>query len=92
MTRPDRPDARLAFTALFVAKRPTPQHRNPVPRFPQCHVLILDDADRPTIVDVVGQALRRIDPDLELEWRDATALAATRPALLRLADQWIERV
>ena len=84
--RHDHPDARSAFSALF-ANRPAPPEVDPTPRYPQCHVLILDDADRHTIIDVIGQALRRVDPDAELGWRDAAAGTPTQPALLRLADE-----
>jgi hypothetical protein len=46
-----------------------------------------------TIIDSIAQALRRFDgPDLDAEWRAEAAECETHPALMRCADQWIERV
>ena len=82
----------VAASAVYVVGRPPASQRDPAPRYPQCRVLILPDADRQTIEDCIAQALRRVDPDAELEWRDLACTAPDRAALIRLADEWIERV
>ena len=67
-----KPKTVAAYAVHVAGPRPA-SRRDPAPRYPQCRVLILPDADRHTIIDCIAQALRRVDP----EWTDGQQLNVT---------------